>query len=332
MLLPLLHRPGKITASVSTAHAATPDGSVAGTYAPCRSRPRLLCPQRAAHSPTLTLSYHAATKTTPSFLKVLWRFTRPHTFIGTALCVPTLHMYAAPAGAPLLTTRVLASILWALLPSGLINVYITGLNQVTDVEIDKINKPYLPIAAGQLSPFLATAVVLLSLVAGLGLGFLPSAYGSRALVFVLLASAFLGTSYSLPPLRLKRFPILAALCIIAVRGTGTYVLSVVAGRKRHSHNPLTSSTSRPCSDQHGLLRARFARGLWAARGGANRLPAPDPAAGHEVHAGHGLFRGVWGGDCLDEGRAGHQGRPAQRHQVLLGPGRRGPHLPVRRVE
>ncbi len=228
MLLSMLHRPGKSTASVSTAHAAAPDGSAAGTYAPCRA----LAPCVPSEPPTHPLSlssHHAATQTTPSFLKVLWRFTRPHTFIGTALCVPTLHMYAAPAGAPLLTTRVLASILWALLPSGLINVYITGLNQVTDVEIDKINKPYLPIAAGQLSPLLATAVVLLSLVAGLGLGFLPSAYGSRALVFVLLASAFLGTSYSLPPLRLKRFPILAALCIIAVRGTGTYVLFLCLG-------------------------------------------------------------------------------------------------------
>jgi hypothetical protein len=66
----------------------------------------------------------------PSFLKVLWRFTRPHTFIGTALCIPALTLYAAPSGPALLHPRVLGSILWALLPSGLINVYITGLNQV----------------------------------------------------------------------------------------------------------------------------------------------------------------------------------------------------------
>ena len=26
-----------------------------------------------------------------------WRFTRPHTFVGTALCVPALHAYAAPS-------------------------------------------------------------------------------------------------------------------------------------------------------------------------------------------------------------------------------------------
>lgn len=33
-----------------------------------------------------------------SFLSTLWAFTRPHTFIGTALCIPALHIFAAPAG------------------------------------------------------------------------------------------------------------------------------------------------------------------------------------------------------------------------------------------
>ena len=32
------------------------------------------------------------------------------------------------------------------------NIFITGINQLTDVEIDRINKPFLPIAAGDLSP------------------------------------------------------------------------------------------------------------------------------------------------------------------------------------
>jgi hypothetical protein len=34
------------------------------------------------------------------------------------------------AGAPLLSARMLMSMLWAMAPAGLINVYITGLNQV----------------------------------------------------------------------------------------------------------------------------------------------------------------------------------------------------------
>ena len=150
------------------------------------------------------------------------------------------------------------SILWALVPSGLMNIYITGLNQVggemvivlmgrdcytrpiplsrtwalnvgvfacfpfqvTDVEIDKINKPDLPIAAGQLSKSHAKMVVGLSLVLGLAFAATSGAtFASPALTAVLLSSAFLGTIYSLPPFRLKRFPLLAALCIISVRGS-----------------------------------------------------------------------------------------------------------------
>lgn len=92
--------------------------------------------------------------------------------------------------------------------------------QVTDVEIDKINKPYLPIASGELSKTMAKVVVLISLILGLGFAAIPSVpFASSALNTVLISSAVLGTIYSLPPLRLKRFPLLAALCIIAVRGS-----------------------------------------------------------------------------------------------------------------
>ena len=44
-----------------------------------------------------------------------------------------------------------ALVLYALVPSLLINIYIVGLNQLHDVEIDRVNKPYLPLASGDLS-------------------------------------------------------------------------------------------------------------------------------------------------------------------------------------
>ena len=47
------------------------------------------------------------------------------------------------------------------------NLYITGLNQVCDVEIDQVNKPYLPIASGVLSKSNAIFIVLLSLMGSL---------------------------------------------------------------------------------------------------------------------------------------------------------------------
>lgn len=100
------------------------------------------------------------------------------------------------------------------------NLYITGLNQIVDVDIDKINKPYLPIAAGDLSLPMAKSIVTLCLIASLGLGGVAGVGReiSPGLATALWGSAFLGTAYSLPPFRLKRFPVLAAFCIVAVRG------------------------------------------------------------------------------------------------------------------
>lgn len=157
-------------------------------------------------------------KTIP-FPIVLWRFTRPHTLIGSALAIPALHVLAAPSFQAALSLPTLISVVYATVPSLLMNLYITGLNQVTDVEIDKINKPNLPIAAGDLSRRDAIFIVLAALLASLWLGVSQPALSTNGLNVALWGSGLLGTMYSLPPFRLKRFPLLAAFCIVAVRGT-----------------------------------------------------------------------------------------------------------------
>merc|ERR1719158_1008344 len=96
------------------------------------------------------------------------------------------------------------------------NISIVGLNQVYDVDIDKVNKPYLPLASGEFSEGTGKAIVLgtalFSLVIGVASGSLP-------LMLTLVTSLLLGIFYSadLPFLRWKRFPVLAAMCILAVR-------------------------------------------------------------------------------------------------------------------
>ncbi|KAJ1456557.1 UbiA prenyltransferase family-domain-containing protein [Pelagophyceae sp. CCMP2097] len=148
----------------------------------------------------------------------LWRFTRPHTFIGTALCVPALHLLAADSLGAVLTQQWARSVAVALIPALFMNVFITGLNQLFDVEIDRINKPELPVASGKLSWAGGATACAVSLALGLTLGeFLPGT--SDALKVALYGSAALGAAYSVPPLRLKRSPLLAAVCIVAVRGT-----------------------------------------------------------------------------------------------------------------
>ena len=149
-----------------------------------------------------------------SFAKVLWDFTRPHTIVGSGISVLALFLFGSP---PELwgTSKFLSALTSSMMPALLMNIYITGLNQVTDVEIDKVNKPYLPIASGDLSKEHGIIIVIASLI--LSLQLIRNA--AWPLQSVVLGSCILGTLYSLPPFRLKRFPALAAFCILIVRGS-----------------------------------------------------------------------------------------------------------------
>jgi homogentisate phytyltransferase / homogentisate geranylgeranyltransferase len=103
-----------------------------------------------------------------------------------------------------------------MIPSLLMNLYITGLNQITDVDIDKVNKPDLPLATGDWTVRRGIVVVVVSLIVSALMSIAP--FSTPGLQVALGFSAILGTLYSLPPFRLKRFPFLAAFCIVAVRG------------------------------------------------------------------------------------------------------------------
>jgi homogentisate phytyltransferase / homogentisate geranylgeranyltransferase len=187
----------------------------------------------------------------PPFPLVVWRFARPHTMIGSALAIPALHMLAVPltrtTAWPLLVSSV-----FCIIPSLLMNLYITGLNQITDVEIDKINKPHLPLAAGILSPRAGTVVVVAALVSSLLWGRSSAVLGTPGLNLTLWGSALLGTLYSLPPVRFKRFPVMAALCIVAVRGT-----IINAGFYAHAQAVpaliQAASTTAPVASQFSLV-------------------------------------------------------------------------------
>lgn len=156
---------------------------------------------------------HTSNKVLES-INTVWDFSRPHTIYGSTLSIISLFLYAVPYTA--WTSRgFFDAVSAALVPSLLMNLYITGLNQVTDIDIDKINKPYLPIASGKLSKSNGIAIVVASLIAALWL----TLHSMWPLKIAVWGSCFLGTIYSLPPFRLKRFPLLAAFCILVVRGT-----------------------------------------------------------------------------------------------------------------
>lgn len=146
----------------------------------------------------------------------LWKFSRPHTVYGSVIAILSLTVLARQYSPAVGLLPVLTSCLTALIPALLINVYIVGLNQLCDIEIDRINKPFLPIPAGIMTKRDAKTVVLVSLVSGLSFCFAPLA--TAALRVVLIGSALLGTMYSAPPFRLKRFALLASIAILVVRG------------------------------------------------------------------------------------------------------------------
>ncbi|PNY10929.1 homogentisate phytyltransferase chloroplastic-like [Trifolium pratense] len=171
-----------------------------------------------------------------------WRFLRPHTIRGTALGSAALVSRALIENSNLIKWSLLLKAFSGLFALICGNGYIVGINQIYDISIDKdpsnpefgrkrvqlnplkprasapelvVNKPYLPIAAGDLSVQSAWFLVIFFAAAGLsivGLNFGPFIFSLYSL------GLFLGTIYSVPPLRMKRFPVAAFLIIATVRG------------------------------------------------------------------------------------------------------------------
>jgi hypothetical protein len=244
--------------------------------------------------------------------------------LGSAVCIPALTLYAAPAGAAL-SLPLLQGVLYALPAALLMNVYITGLNQLLDIEIDRINKPDLPLASGELSPLAGSLLVAGALVLSLGLGWWHPWLSTNALRITLLGSALLGTLYSAPPFRLKRFPLLASACIITVRCMHARVpasprpmdpLARALPARTHTR-PHAPCRPQRCAGQLGLLRTRDlrrrGRGRLAAVGGARLVVAAASLLGARW-----LLQPLRPRDRVVERRARHQGRPTVWNPLLLG--------------
>ncbi len=150
-----------------------------------------------------------------NWVRSLWKFSRPHTIIGTTLSVLGLYLLTIGVTNSSFSVVNLSQILitWLACISG--NIYIVGLNQLIDVDIDKINKPHLPVAAGEFSEDQGKSIVITTGILALALAWISGPF----LLVMVVTSLVIGTAYSLPPLRLKQFPFWAALCIFSVRGT-----------------------------------------------------------------------------------------------------------------
>jgi len=112
-------------------------------------------------------------------------------------------------------------LLWALLSALLLTGASNGLNQIADLETDRINRPDRPLPSGALRPGQAWALVAVLLLLAVPLGALVNLPYLACVALTVPITA----AYSFPPLRTKRLPFLANATIATPRG----LLLVVAG-------------------------------------------------------------------------------------------------------
>ena len=163
-------------------------------------------------------SKNSASASKPGFansLNVMYKFSRPHTIKGTILASFMGVARALLENPGKLTAKLIPKACIGLVALLCGNAYIVGINQIYDVKIDEINKPFLPIAAKKLSTKTAWQIVFSCLVTGVSVVYTQFS----PLIFRLyMLGTVLGTIYSVPPFQFKRFPILAGGIIATVRG------------------------------------------------------------------------------------------------------------------
>lgn len=160
--------------------------------------------------------------TRASRASVYWELARPFTLIAPALGMFTGSVIALGAFPPVpLTPWTATRIALGTLMAAVLNAASNTLNQVTDLEADRINKPDRPVPSGRVTAPEAIRLAGWLYVAAF---VLASLVGPQCTLLAGTA-AVLTVLYSAPPFRLKAVPFLANVVIAVPRG----VLLKVAG-------------------------------------------------------------------------------------------------------
>ena len=147
---------------------------------------------------------------------VLWRFLRPAT-----LPAPIAGVFggaiAAAGGWPESAQGLLLAIGSAILLTGASN----GMNQIADIDTDRLNRPERPLPSGAIGIGRAWLITALLLAAAVVL----AAFVNLPYFLCVAITVPVTAAYSLPPVRTKRIPLLANATIATPRG----LLLVLAG-------------------------------------------------------------------------------------------------------
>jgi 4-hydroxybenzoate polyprenyltransferase len=157
---------------------------------------------------------------------VLVEFARPFTLAAPALGVFSGGLTAIGAAPREAWHQALFWLpLLGALVAALLNAASNGLNQIYDLEIDRINKPRRPLPSGRLSLRAAWIFTLATFAAAWAAAWLVAPADRHQFFWLVVAATLITTMYSVPPFRTKRFGIWANLTIAIPRG----VLLKVAG-------------------------------------------------------------------------------------------------------
>jgi 4-hydroxybenzoate polyprenyltransferase len=122
------------------------------------------------------------------------------------------------------------SAIWPILLGGamaaILNIASNGINQIFDLEVDRINKPTRPLPSGAINMKEAWMVTIIGYIIAFILAwFIVPPHGGHQTFIVVLIGALFTYIYSGPPFRTKRFGIWANVTISVPRGA----LLVIAG-------------------------------------------------------------------------------------------------------
>ena len=155
-------------------------------------------------------------------LGLYWELARPFTLVAPALGMFTGSVIALGASPAIpLSPWIAAKIGLGTLMAAVLNAASNTLNQVTDLEADRINKPDRPVPAGRVAPEEALRLSGWLYVTA----FVLATFVGPQCTLLAGTAAVLTVLYSAPPFRLKAVPYLANLVIAIPRG----VLLKVAG-------------------------------------------------------------------------------------------------------
>jgi geranylgeranylglycerol-phosphate geranylgeranyltransferase len=144
-------------------------------------------------------------------LRLYWTFARPFTLVPPMVGIfsGSLIGYAA-SHAPFRVVHIAL----ALFAAGVLNAASNGLNQICDLENDRVNKPHRPLPSGAMTQQEAWTFVAVTYTGALGM----VAAVNRETFVIYVIAALATVAYSAPPLRLKRHPVGSNLIIALVRG------------------------------------------------------------------------------------------------------------------